>query len=348
MRQFALVSTLLTTLAMGSHAAADAGQFYLAPGLQWMDFSSATGLDNDMGYFIGLGYDLTDRIGFELSTFDLDPDTNTGTGGDFDIDHYKLDVLYYFNDNRVQPFVVGGMGNTNFNGENDTVFDLGAGLKVDLADNLVWRTTLRSFNHLNRDFEDTDYGIDSSLIFYFGGNERPQRQTASTPTPTSTPTPAAPRDSDRDGVPDSSDECPDTPMNYAVDEDGCPIPVEEMARVELLVNFDFDRAVVKPEYFDEIEEVADFMEQYPDVIVELEGHTDSIGTNEYNMGLGQRRANAVRDLLIEEFDVQSSRISAVSYGEEQPVASNDTAAGRADNRRTITMIIKTLQRYRAR
>jgi OOP family OmpA-OmpF porin len=121
-----------------------------------------------------------------------------------------------------------------------------------------------------------------------------------------------------------------------------------VARVELQVNFDFDRSEVKPEYFSEIEEVADFMEQYPDVVIELEGHTDSVGTEEYNRGLSQRRADAVRQVLIDRFDVQGSRITATGFGESQPIASNDTSAGRAQNRRVMTVIIKTLQNYQPR
>jgi OOP family OmpA-OmpF porin len=90
------------------------------------------------------------------------------------------------------------------------------------------------------------------------------------------------------------------------------------------------------------------MSQYPDVIVELEGHTDSMGTDQYNQGLSQRRAEAVRQVLIGRYNVQASRVSATGYGESQPVASNETAAGREQNRRVITVIIKTLQDYRPR
>lgn len=149
-------------------------------------------------------------------------------------------------------------------------------------------------------------------------------------------------------MPDSGDACPDTPRNYAVDERGCPIPVEEVARVELLVNFEFDRSEVRPQYFDEIEEVANFMAQYPDVVVELEGHTDSTGTDEYNQGLSERRANAVRDVMINRFNVRASRITARGFGESQPATSNSTSEGRAQNRRVITVIIKTLQNYQPR
>ena len=94
--------------------------------------------------------------------------------------------------------------------------------------------------------------------------------------------------------------------------------------------------------------IADFMNQYQDVIVELEGHTDSVGPEAYNQGLSQRRADAVRQVLIDRFNIQGSRISATGYGESQPIASNDTAAGRQQNRRVITVMVRTLQNYQPR
>ncbi|MDA1369537.1 MAG: OmpA family protein [Proteobacteria bacterium] len=322
------------------------GQFYVVPGLQNINFDNSTGLDTEWGPDIGFGYDLSERISLEFNTFDLDPDNKMNKG--VDIDHWRFDILYDLGQSsgNVQPFVVGGLGHFNFAGENDTGFDFGAGIKVDLPGNFEWRTAVRTFTYFNRNTGDRDYGIDTGLVYYFGGTERPRPvETAATPQPAPAP---APVDSDRDGVPDDRDACPDTPRNYAVDERGCPIPAEEIARVELLVNFDFDRSEVKPEYFSEIERVAAFMSQYPDVIVELEGHTDSVGTDAYNLGLSDRRANAVRQVMIGQFNVQASHISAVGYGESQPVAGNDSSAGRAQNRRVITVIIKTLQNYRPR
>jgi OOP family OmpA-OmpF porin len=105
---------------------------------------------------------------------------------------------------------------------------------------------------------------------------------------------------------------------------------------------------LRTQYYPEIEEVADFMNQYTDVIVELEGHTDSDGIEDYNQGLSERRANAVRDVLVGRFNIQGSRVTAVGYGESQPIATNNTAAGKAQNRRVITVIIKTLQEYQPR
>ncbi len=319
---------------------ADAGQFYVAPLLQWMEFDDSTNLDKDTGYFFGLGYDFTDQLSAELSTFDLDPGTTDGT--DIDIDHYKLDLLYNFDVKLgvFDTFAVAGIGNSNIGGENDTLWDIGAGLKYKISDNWTWRTAVRSFRYISRDHEDNDWGIDTALVYRFGGN-KPQSAAA---TPASRPA----TDADNDGVPDSRDNCPDTPENYAVDADGCPIAVEEVSRIELLVNFDFDRSEVKPEYFSEIEEVVNFMRQYPDVVAELEGYTDSRGTEPYNLGLSERRAAAVRQVMIDRFNVQASRVSAKGFGESQPVATNDTDAGRDQNRRVITVIIKTLQNYRPR
>jgi OmpA-OmpF porin, OOP family len=352
-------SALLLSLGLASSAAlADEGQFYIAPGLQWMDFDDTTGLKDDINYFLGFGYDFTDRLSFELSTFDLDTKPQ-GSSREIDIDHYKLDLIYDLGVNlgAFDTFVVGGVGNSNFGGENDTLFDLGGGVSYKISDKWTWRTAIRSFQYMDRDHEDSDIGVDTALIYRFGGSESrpaaPARTAAARPAAAAAPerapaAPAAAPDADRDGVPDSRDNCPDTPRNYAVDADGCPIPVEEVARVELMVNFDFDRSEVKPEYFSEIEEVADFMAQYPDVVIELEGHTDSRGTEQYNLGLSDRRANAVRQVMIDRFNVQASRVSARGFGESRPVSSNDTDSGRADNRRVMTVIIKTLQNYRPR
>jgi outer membrane protein OmpA-like peptidoglycan-associated protein len=112
-----------------------------------------------------------------------------------------------------------------------------------------------------------------------------------------------------------------------------PEPVAEAVRVELDVKFDFDKSVVKEGSFDDIKNVADFMAQYPQTTTVVEGHTDSIGTDAYNQGLSERRANAVRDVLVDQYGVAAERVNAVGYGETRPVADNSTPEGRAINRR---------------
>lgn len=104
-------------------------------------------------------------------------------------------------------------------------------------------------------------------------------------------------------------------------------------RVELDVKFDFDKAKVKPESYGDIKNLADFMTQYPQTSTVVEGHTDAVGSDAYNQGLSERRANAVRDVLVNEYGVGSERVNAVGYGETRPVADNASADGRAVNRR---------------
>jgi OOP family OmpA-OmpF porin len=152
------------------------------------------------------------------------------------------------------------------------------------------------------------------------------------------PVPVPVLDSDGDGVPDSRDKCPDTPKGIKVDKDGCPIPLKEKVSITLLVEFDFDKDKVKFLYDGDIEKVANLLKAYPKTDVELDGHTDSIGTDEYNMDLGKRRAESVKRYLVEKFGIDASRISTKSLGESMPVSTNDTPAGRQNNRRVVANI----------
>jgi OOP family OmpA-OmpF porin len=124
--------------------------------------------------------------------------------------------------------------------------------------------------------------------------------------------------------------------------------VEEIARITLNVQFDFDQAVVKPEFREEVRQVAEFLRLHTDTVAVLEGHTDSMGSEEYNMDLSQRRVNAVRQLLIDQFGIDGARVRAQGFGESRPVASNDTPQGRAQNRRVESVITTTFERFQTR
>ena len=115
-------------------------------------------------------------------------------------------------------------------------------------------------------------------------------------------------------------------------------PVKEKVTVTLLVEFDNDKAIVKDKYYDDIKTVADFMKEYPDTVAAIDGHTDSNASNAYNQKLSERRANAVRQYLIDKFGIKASRLTATGYGEERPVATNDTAEGRQKNRRVEAVL----------
>ena len=83
------------------------------------------------------------------------------------------------------------------------------------------------------------------------------------------------------------------------------------------------------------------MKQYPMTDTVIEGHTDSVGTAAYNLSLSQRRAEAVRQVLIDQFKVDASRLTSVGYGEERPIADNRTAEGRQLNRRVVAVVSAT-------
>ena len=101
---------------------------------------------------------------------------------------------------------------------------------------------------------------------------------------------------------------------------------------ERALNFDFDKSVVKPQYFEMLHKFIEYV-NFNDYEVVIEGHTDSKGTSAYNMALGMRRAQSVKAKLLE-FGMDPSRIAGtVSKGEEEPVAANTTDEGRAQNRR---------------
>ena len=112
-----------------------------------------------------------------------------------------------------------------------------------------------------------------------------------------------------------------------------PEPVLEAVRVELDVKFDFDKATIRQDAYDDIEVLADFMKQYDQTSTTVEGHTDAIGTDAYNQRLSMKRAQSVRDALVNRYGVEASRLEAIGYGESRPIADNSTELGRAINRR---------------
>jgi outer membrane protein OmpA-like peptidoglycan-associated protein len=108
------------------------------------------------------------------------------------------------------------------------------------------------------------------------------------------------------------------------------------------VTFDTNSAVVRPGLHSEINRVAGVINQYPKTLIRVEGHTDSIGSEEYNMGLSNRRATAVKNLLVQR-GISATRIEVVGFGETMPVASNNTEAGRQKNRRVEIKIAPQIQ-----
>ncbi len=284
-----------------------------------------------------------------------------------------VSARWFFGDEGSQwrPYIMAGVGALRHaaysgfllraNGYNENGWDpmatVGAGIQYNMSDRLALRGEIAArYDHDNntenniaetlgynirRQSGFTDGIVSVGLVYSFGHAAAEMAPAAAV-----TPPPAADchtMDSDHDGVNDCDDKCPDTPAGTVVGPDGCPQKVVIDLRG---VNFKFDRPKTGEHNIDPtlqvptadsvaiLDQAVDALKRYPDMKVELDGHTDSVGTDAYNQKLSERRAQIVADYLTSH-GIDSSRITAVKgFGETQPIDTNATKEGRARNRRT--------------
>lgn len=153
-------------------------------------------------------------------------------------------------------------------------------------------------------------------------------------------------DRDGDRVPDYRDDCPDEPADPRIDpkrSDGCPAEVvvtDEAVVIIDKVHFEVDKDIIRPISYSILDNVADVLNKYPDIArIEVAGHTDSDASEEHNLDLSQRRAEAVVEYLVGK-GVDRSRLIARGYGEGTPIDTNDTDEGKANNRRVEFTILE--------
>ena len=184
------------------------------------------------------------------------------------------------------------------------------------------------------------------LRFFFGGSDKPQPKLVEEPEvvePITQPQPEAEKDSDKDGVFDSKDQCPNSEPEYQVDQDGCTIIEEVEQKITLNVLFNNDSTEVPKQSYADIAALAEFMKTHTDSSVVIEGHTSSQGPANYNQKLSEKRAQAVVKMLTDEFAIAADRLSAVGYGESRLLSDADTAEAHSNNRRieaNITVMTK--------
>ena len=178
----------------------------------------------------------------------------------------------------------------------------------------------------------TDGYAGISLLFPIGPEAAPAPEPAPIPQKT-----CADLDDDGDGVNNCDDKCPGSAAGQAIGPDGCPVPLT----IDLKgVNFDFDKDTLRPDAVAILDEAISILGKYPQLRVEVAGHTDSVGTDEYNQGLSDRRARAVYDYLTGHGIDAGRLVGPTGYGESRPIAPNanedgsDNPEGRARNRRT--------------
>lgn len=262
-----------------------------------------------------VSYFLTEDVSLGLSYgeyHDIRSDDRQGLNGRKNVkgNLSSLDATYHFGTPGVglRPFVSAGVGHQSLSnleprtGRDHTTFgNVGAGAKYYFTENVFAKASVDGMYGFDNNQAEWMAGVGFGVNF--GGSTKPVAAPVAEPTPVE-------------------------PVVYEEVEE-----VAEAVRVELDVKFDFDKADVKQDSYSDIENLAEFMKQYPQTATTVEGHTDSVGNAAYNQKLSERRAAAVRDTLVNQFGVEADRVNAVGYGKDRPVADNATSEGRAINRR---------------
>lgn len=271
--------------------------------------------------------------------------------GNTKIYRYALNGVYEFEKGVIAtPFFKVGAGYENMSnpafGNRDGVFaDAGAGIKIDLTERMAFKLEAIKMLKSNDSSFDNNLLLMGGLTFTFGDKAQKRMDTVAAPEvktvicpvpPARTenqvicPTVVAPVpaviDSDNDGVLDQNDQCPNTPSAYKVDENGCPV------KATIHDHFSFDSDRIDATATSEINTFAVFMKENPSYKATIIGHTDSIGTPEYNQELSKKRAEKVKKALVEQ-GIEADRITALGKGENLPIMSNILKEGRAENRR---------------
>ncbi len=328
------------------------------------------------GFFLGFGKPVTDRFGVELNfqSYKIQMDANHGGFG-VDQKTYGVNGLFYLHrGTRWTPYLELGAGRVDSayaaSSSNGNYLTVGAGFFWRIDDHLSIRGDLRinrlpngvgiSGNSSAMEYPVANFGIATQ----FG--EPPAARSAPTSSPLPPPPPSAPKDSDHDGVPDAMDQCPGTQEGVRVDTHGCPIDADRDGVINRLdqcpntplgvqvdargcpvmppiklptLHFAFDSSRLSAVDRKTLNNVVEKLDQVSSVDVLLVGYADSTGPAAYNLKLSKERAANVKQYLIAH-GVTGSRLHTRGDGENHPVASNKTAAGRAKNRRVELHVMK--------
>ncbi|WP_115717295.1 OmpA family protein [Gallaecimonas mangrovi] len=142
-------------------------------------------------------------------------------------------------------------------------------------------------------------------------------------------------DPDTDGVINARDKCDSTILGADIDNDGCGRKAQNVQRFDLKVLFANDSDYIDPRYYSEIGKVAEFMKQYPETELTLEGHCSKTGGAAYNVALSKRRVDAVAKVLEKEFSIAPGRVTTVGYGFSKPLDTSMTEEAHRKNRRVV-------------
>lgn len=328
----------------------DRSGFYLNGGIGYQFFDSDRDLDDDWTALVGGEYRYGPNWAAEVRYYYTDT-------SNVDVDQLGVDGLYYFMPQRTfDPYLAAGLGGAKFDGgpldDKEAQVNFGGGVRFYATDHFSLRADARAIYGSD---DDTIDAVTSLMVSWrFGPDSRERKivrdedgdgviddqdRCPGTPAGVNVDSVGCPADSDGDGVPDYLDKCPDTPKGATVDENGCPTNLKVSVTMSAQINFKHNSSQIEPSSQPELQKIADFLKKYGSVAADIEGHTDSSGSSEYNQKLSQKRANAVVESLVSGYGINAERLTAVGSGEDKPIASNDTEEGRNMNRR-VEVVLK--------
>lgn len=347
--------------------------FYLAPIVHAVRTDDDRVVDDDGAFTFAAGAEIHPSWNLELNLFRGRFDNPLGD--DLTMDSAGLNLLRVFRrETRFAPYLLIGVGAQSKDRESSSAAtnayaDGGLGVLAAIHRSnqdgraLFLRVDGRA-RYDDADRSRVDYMFGLGLQYAFGSRAKSQSQPSDTTLQPQVAPPPAPSDTDQDGVPDSADRCPSTPHGQRVDTNGCELDsdkdsvgdsvdacpdTEPGTRVDArgcelqteiqlpLVTFEYNSDRLQSQAFAALDEAVRTLRMNPDLRIEVAGHTDAIGSQAYNLELSQRRADAVRRYLVEKG--VTNVLTARGYGEDQPIADNDTDAGRAQNRRVVLRIL---------
>jgi OOP family OmpA-OmpF porin len=313
------------------------------------------GTEDSLFGTLGFGKFLTPNFSLDAELNYQNPDKSVNPNLWWSQYGVSVDGRYHFRnvDSKWWPYVRGGIGWQRHEEEYDAnpnpispgqhedsnlAVNLGAGLQFDFG-----RVDLRTEIGARADFDDQQARLGKQENLFTDLLASVGLTVALGPEPVApvAPAPVAPNcadlDDDGDGVNNCNDKCPGSQAGQTIGPDGCPVPVS----IDLKgVNFDYDKSNLRPDAVQILTEATEILKRYPELKVEVAGHTDSKGTDAYNQALSERRARAVYDYLTSNGVDAARLVGPNGYGESRPIAPNtnedgsDNPEGRAKNRRT--------------
>ena len=354
-----LTAALLGGLAFAQAASAqDFDDRWYLTGSAGFNFQDSDRLTNDapfvtlgLGKFISPNWSLDGELNYQNPNFDANQDLNWSQYG------ASLDLRRHFiqEGRGWNPYLLFGLGYQKSEEEYSAVNgpidrkdgNFAAKLGVGLQTTFEKRVAVRAEVTYRADFDDSSVNprLAGNNEDWFGdvlasvGVVIPlgPAPVAAVPAPAPVAPSCADLDDDGDGVNNCDDKCPNSQPGQTIGPDGCPVPVS----IDLKgVNFDFDKSNLRPDAVAILSEASEILKRYPDLRVEVAGHTDSKGTDAYNQKLSERRATSVYNYLTQNGVDASRLVGPIGYGESRPIAPNtnpdgsDNPEGRAKNRRT--------------